>query len=302
MGQERNDDTISEKRLRHIGVGILAGMGIVSAMVVATGIGATAPAGAETVPQGGVSSASPTVADEDGSNSPSWVPNLFARRPVDMRLVVSGDFEEPRHYSLGPAADAPYVCYPSDDPQARDAQPSDKEAGASDARDAGADAEKQPFVPQTVTSERGAYSFEIPFGFRQVSPESDDPCVDMAIRNDELGVTICLGRDKPGKTAIQMCDEWRATAEYPAHTGARFAQAAPGGQHSGLMWCFLFNERTGIRHAAAGIRDDGSVLHAYILTAPWPGYERKGDPHVARWIVEFLSSVRPDGPLPEPTE
>lgn len=297
MRQEKNhDDAVSDKRRRHIVIAILAGIGVASIAVVATSANATAPAGATTVSQDGGSS---TTASKDDTESRAWPWNPFARRSVDMRLVVSGDFEEPRHYSLGPADDAPYVCYPSsDESKTEDGSATREERSSADTQNKKADETEQPFELQTITSEAGAYSFEIPAGFRQVAPESDDPCVDMALRNDELGVTLCLGRDKPGKTAVQMWNEWKAAAKYPAHTGARFSQAAPGGQHSGLMWCFLFNERTGIRHAAASVWDDASVMHVYVLTDPWPEYEREGDPHVARWIVEFLSSVRPDGPLP----
>lgn len=189
---------------------------------------------------------------------------------TDVRIITSGDLESGVPYEAVNERRLPYVAYPADD---------DGEGHV-----------------DTVRVAAGHISFDMPCGFWLVSDaESDNPAVKTFIRNDELGVTIGVGRANPdGVTAEMTIERWEASARSPfAHSGTRYSRKSKGGNVSGLVWRYVFDDTSGKRRLVAGL-EDGSKVYVEVMTEPWPAYERdeSKSPHVARWIHEFVSSIQ----------
>lgn len=184
---------------------------------------------------------------------------------VDVRLVVSGDLERGGPYEEADDPKLLYVAYPK--------------------------GEDGDYDIDTIRVADGTYSFDMPAGFWLSEGESDNPAVKTFIRNDELGVTIGIGRGKSDKTATQIREEWDESLPELAHTGVRYSRVSKRGLASGLVWNFMFDETSGMRHLVSDA-PDGTMIYVDVVTEPWPDYERKGHPHVARWIHEFVNSIQ----------
>ena len=189
---------------------------------------------------------------------------------MDVRMITSGDLESGGAYDAVDEKRLAYVAYP--------------------------EAEDGEFHVDSVRVIGGHISFDMPSGFWLVSDaESENPAVKTFIRNEELGVTVGVGRSAPDDVPTERTIErWQASARSPfAHSGTRYSRKSKGGNVSGLVWRYVFDDTSGKRRLVAGL-EDGSKVYVEVMTEPGPAYERdeNKNPHVAHWIHEFINSIQ----------
>lgn len=185
---------------------------------------------------------------------------------VDVRSITSGDLESGDPYDAVDEETLPYVAYPAD--------------------------KSGDYHVDTIRVAEGRFSFDMPAGFWLISDaSSDNPAIKTFIRNDELGVTIGIGHGESDETVDEMVEHWTEEGSEYVHSGTRYSYESKGGYSSGLVWKFVCDEVSGVRHLVTKLPDD-SLIYIDVLTEPWPEYTRDGSPHLPRWIHEIVNSVQ----------
>lgn len=206
--------------------------------------------------------------DDEGSCIQSTrVRDRIAKGRLDPRIIASGDLEDGEPYEAVDERKVAYVAYPAD--------------------------ESGEYHLDIVRVADGGFRFAMPRGFGLLTEgSSDNPAIKTFIRNDELGITIGIGRGESDETTQEMVARWEEEGdEEYCHSGTRYSRQSKDGYFSGLVWKFTFDDVSGMRHLVTRI-PDGSYIFVDVMTEPWPEYERSNHPHAARWIHEFINNVQ----------